>query len=76
LPVEWYEMTLAPGGQQVSDAHATGTFEHFSCLTGSVEIYWKSCNLLNNRGQRDVHVVDSIRRRHPAVHPRPGPVQE
>jgi transcriptional regulator with XRE-family HTH domain len=38
LPVEWYEMTLATGGKLVSDAHAAGTFEHFSCLTGAVEV--------------------------------------
>ena len=38
LPMEWYEMRLDPGGELVSDAHATGTYEHLTCLDGSVSI--------------------------------------
>ncbi len=35
---EWYELTLAPGGQLVSQAHDPGTHEHLTLLHGSMEI--------------------------------------
>lgn len=38
LPVEWYEMHLAPGGVLDSDAHAPGTYEHLTCLDGAVSV--------------------------------------
>ena len=38
LTVEWYEVTMQPGGCLESDPHATGTYEHFTCQQGSVEI--------------------------------------
>ena len=38
MPVEWYEMTMAENGELHSSAHATGTYEHFTCQSGSVRI--------------------------------------
>jgi len=38
LPVEWYDVQLAPGGVLDSDAHAVGTYEHLTCLDGAVSV--------------------------------------
>ncbi len=35
---EWYELTLAPGGELASQAHDPGTSEHVTLLNGSIEI--------------------------------------
>jgi len=35
---EWYELTLAPGGELVSQAHDPGTTEHLTLLHGAIEI--------------------------------------
>ena len=35
---EWYELTLAPGGALVSQAHDPGTREHLSVLSGAMEV--------------------------------------
>jgi transcriptional regulator with XRE-family HTH domain len=35
---EWYELTLAPGGELASQAHDPGTSEHVTVLHGSVEV--------------------------------------
>lgn len=35
---EWYELTLAPGGELASQAHDPGTVEHLTVLHGSVEV--------------------------------------
>jgi transcriptional regulator with XRE-family HTH domain len=35
---EWYELTLAPGGELASQAHDPGTIEHLTVLTGAVEL--------------------------------------
>lgn len=35
---EWYALTLQPGGALESEAHETGTREHLTVLTGSVEL--------------------------------------
>jgi quercetin dioxygenase-like cupin family protein len=35
---EWYELTLAPGGELVSQAHDPGTSEHLTVLHGSMEL--------------------------------------
>src|SRR3954465_768163 len=35
---EWYELTLAPGGELASQAHDPGTNEHLTLLHGSVEV--------------------------------------
>jgi transcriptional regulator with XRE-family HTH domain len=35
---EWYELTLAPGGQLASQAHDPGTNEHLTVLHGSLEV--------------------------------------
>jgi len=35
---EWYELTLAPGGELVSSAHDPGTIEHLSLLNGTLEV--------------------------------------
>ena len=38
MPVEWYEMSMSENGELVSTAHAPGTYEHFTCQSGSVRI--------------------------------------
>lgn len=35
---EWYELTLAPGGELASQAHDPGTSEHVTVLHGALEI--------------------------------------
>ena len=35
---EWYELTLAPGGELASQAHDPGTGEHLTVITGAVEL--------------------------------------
>jgi transcriptional regulator with XRE-family HTH domain len=35
---EWYELTLAPGGELASQAHDPGTNEHLTVLHGAIEI--------------------------------------
>ncbi|WP_036166812.1 XRE family transcriptional regulator [Massilia sp. 9096] len=35
---EWYELTLAPGGELASQAHDPGTGEHLTVLSGTVEL--------------------------------------
>lgn len=35
---EWYELTLAPGGELGSQAHDPGTGEHLTVITGTVEL--------------------------------------
>ena len=35
---EWYELTLQPGGELVSQAHDPGTNEHLTVITGTVEL--------------------------------------
>jgi transcriptional regulator with XRE-family HTH domain len=35
---EWYELTLAPGGELASQAHDPGTGEHLTVLSGAVEL--------------------------------------
>lgn len=35
---EWYELTLAPGGELASQAHDPGTGEHLTVITGTIEL--------------------------------------
>ena len=35
---EWYELTLAPGGELTSQAHDPGTHEHLTLLHGTVDV--------------------------------------
>jgi quercetin dioxygenase-like cupin family protein len=35
---EWYELTLAPGGELASQAHDPGSTEHVTVLHGTVEV--------------------------------------
>ena len=35
---EWYELTLAPGGELASQAHDPGTNEHLTVLHGAMEV--------------------------------------
>ena len=35
---EWYELTLAPGGELASQPHDPGTSEHLTILSGAVEL--------------------------------------
>jgi len=38
LPMEWYELIAESGGVLDSAAHAVGTFEHLSCLSGTLQV--------------------------------------
>ena len=35
---EWYELTLAPGGELASQAHDPGTQEHLTVINGTIEL--------------------------------------
>ena len=35
---EWYELTLAPGGELASQAHDPGTCEHLTLINGAIEV--------------------------------------
>ncbi|WP_419912096.1 helix-turn-helix domain-containing protein [Hoeflea sp.] len=38
LPVEWHHLVMQPSGCLDSKAHAVGTFEHLTCLVGSISV--------------------------------------
>ena len=38
LPVEWHHLVMQPNGCLDSRAHAAGTFEHLTCLTGALSV--------------------------------------
>jgi len=38
LPLEWYEITIAPGGGSRANAHGNGSWEHVTCVKGSLTI--------------------------------------
>ncbi|MEQ8440630.1 MAG: XRE family transcriptional regulator [Alphaproteobacteria bacterium] len=38
LPVEWYDVHLQTAGELISDPHAPGTYEHLTCLDGTVAV--------------------------------------
>ena len=38
LPVEWYQLTIAPDGVLDSEPHAAGTYEHLTCTRGNLQV--------------------------------------
>ncbi|MEM6462798.1 MAG: XRE family transcriptional regulator [Pseudomonadota bacterium] len=38
LPVEWHHLVMKPDGRLESKAHANGTFEHLTCLSGALSV--------------------------------------
>lgn len=38
LPVEWHRLTMQAEGCLSSEAHAHGTFEHLTCLSGALSV--------------------------------------
>ena len=38
LPAEWYDVRLEKHGELDSTAHAVGTYEHLTCLKGSLSV--------------------------------------
>ncbi len=38
LPVEWHRLIMKPGAELDSKPHAPGTFEHLTCLSGSLSV--------------------------------------
>ena len=38
LPVEWYQLSIAPDGVLASEPHAAGTYEHLTCTRGSLQV--------------------------------------
>lgn len=54
LPVEWHRLLMKPGAELDSKPHAPGTFEHLTCLSGSLSV---------TVGERTVHAAagDTLR---------------
>ena len=50
LPVEWYELIAEAGGVLDSVAHAHGTFEHLSCLSGALQVSAGELTAIANAG--------------------------
>ncbi|MDP6969227.1 MAG: XRE family transcriptional regulator [Gammaproteobacteria bacterium] len=50
LPVEWYRLVMQTGGVLQSDAHAFGTFEHLTCLTGSLSVTLEEQTIIAQSG--------------------------
>ena len=50
LPVEWYELIAEAGGVLDSVAHATGTYEHLSCLSGVLQVQAGELTSIANAG--------------------------
>lgn len=38
IPVEWYTMTLVPGGRILAEAHGYGAWEHVTALDGRITV--------------------------------------
>lgn len=36
--MEWYELTLKPGGRLESEPHGSGAMEHLTCLAGQLQV--------------------------------------
>jgi transcriptional regulator with XRE-family HTH domain len=51
LPVEWYEVTLEPGGQWRVNPHGMGSWEHMTCITGQVTVEVGADETVLNRGE-------------------------
>ena len=61
LPVEWYELIAEAGGVLDSVAHAHGTFEHLSCLSGVLQVQAGDLTAIANAG-------DTLRYRPHSIH--------
>ena len=38
LPIEWYQLSMQPGGKLASAPHAPGTYEHLTCTAGELMV--------------------------------------
>lgn len=56
--VEWYELTVEPGGVLASDAHESGSCEHLSVLSGSLNVQAADNRQLVRRGETARYAVD------------------
>lgn len=56
--VEWYELSIEPGGILASDAHETGSSEHLSVLSGSLNVKAADSDQLVRRGETARYRVD------------------
>ena len=56
--LEWYRLTLAPGGVLASDAHEHGTGEHLTVLSGSVLVTCASARQKVIHGETARYPVD------------------
>ncbi|MBO6835953.1 MAG: helix-turn-helix transcriptional regulator [Alphaproteobacteria bacterium] len=70
LPVEWYEMRMEKGGALISDAHAPGTYEHLTCLDGSVAVEVGDMRVEGRAGDTLRYHAD---RPHSILNTAPGP---
>lgn len=56
--VEWYELTIEPGGILASDAHETGSCEHLSVLSGGLNVQAADNHQAVRRGETVRYAVD------------------
>lgn len=56
--VEWYELTIEPGGELVSDAHEAGAKEHLSVQGGSLVVLVAGTRTTVRRGETVRFVAD------------------
>jgi len=56
--VEWYELTIEPGGVLSSDAHESGSCEHLSILSGSLNVQAAEHIQTVRRGETARYPVD------------------
>ena len=70
MPVEWYEMTMLENGELVSSAHAPGTYEHFTCQSGSVCVESEGQEAHASAGDTLRYFAD---RSHRIINTAPGP---
>ena len=56
--VEWYELTIEPGGVLASDAHESGSSEHLSVLSGALSVQAADNRQLVRRGETARYPVD------------------
>lgn len=61
LPVEWYEMNLKKNGVLRSEQHAEGTYEHLTCLNGTLQVQIGDHELLLEEGETVRYRADQPR---------------
>jgi transcriptional regulator with XRE-family HTH domain len=58
--LEWYELSIEPGGVLASDAHEAGTREHLSVLRGSLLVQAGGTDATLRRGETSRYAADIL----------------